>query len=195
MKLDVTRSNVRMADEKEISRESGNERIGDTERDGDRDGESGEHNRNTVYYVRSSQPPHPSSSRHNHHQYGSIGKSGPNYYEVRLRAWNCTCPAFTFSLLNNIQPCNPSLPTDPVRESIDLTPPHTTTTTGQKAEWNFGGLSLDGEDGVETPMPLCKHLLACALVENGSRNLFKGFVEERSVSVEEGAGWAAGWGG
>ena len=193
IKFDITRSKIGRADEMESLRERGNERIGDTERDGD--GESGEHNGNGVYYVRSSQPPPPPSSRYNHHQYGSIGKGGPNYYEVRLYAWNCTCPAFIFSLLNNLQPFIPSRPTDPLHESTNLTPPLTTTTTSQKAEWTFGGLSLDGEDGVEMPMPICKHLLACVLVEKGSRNLFKGFVEERSVSVEEGAGWAAGWGG
>lgn len=40
---------------------------------------------------------------------------------------------------------------------------------------------------------MCKHLLACIMVER-----WKGFgenVEERGVSVEELAGWGAGWGG
>jgi len=40
---------------------------------------------------------------------------------------------------------------------------------------------------------MCKHLLACVLVERVAA--FGGFVEERRVSVEEVAGWAAGWGG
>jgi hypothetical protein len=52
--------------------------------------------------------------------------------------------------------------------------------------WRFGSLILGSN------MPVCKHLLACILVEFGG--LFKEFVEERVVSVEEVAGWAAGWG-
>jgi hypothetical protein len=52
-------------------------------------------------------------------------------------------------------------------------------------EWKFGGLTLGGD------IPVCKHLLACVLVEYC--DLFAGFVEEREVSVEELAGWAAGW--
>ena len=55
-------------------------------------------------------------------------------------------------------------------------------------EWIFGGLSL----GDDMP-PVCKHLLACVLAER-CKGLFGGFVEERDVSVEEAAGWAAGWG-
>jgi hypothetical protein len=54
------------------------------------------------------------------------------------------------------------------------------------AGWKFGGLTR-GDD-----MPVCKHLLACILVEYCG--LFADFVEEREVSVEEFAGWAAGWG-
>jgi len=41
----------------------------------------------------------------------------------------------------------------------------------------------------EEDVPLCKHLLACVLVER-----WRG-VEERVVGREEMAGWAAGWGG
>lgn len=42
-------------------------------------------------------------------------------------------------------------------------------------------------------MPMCKHLLACVMVERWRE--FRGGVEERRVSVEELAGWGAGWGG
>jgi hypothetical protein len=54
-------------------------------------------------------------------------------------------------------------------------------------EWHFGGLSR-GEG-----MPMCKHLLACVMVERWRE--FGDGVEERRVSVEELAGWGAGWGG
>ena len=54
--------------------------------------------------------------------------------------------------------------------------------------WNFGGLSLG-----EGMPPVCKHLLACVLAEQCG-SLFGSCVEERRVSVETAAGWAAGWG-
>lgn len=58
---------------------------------------------------------------------------------------------------------------------------------GESQEWEVGGLSL-GKD-----VPMCKHLLACVLAERvGS---FRGYVKTREVSIEEVAGWAAGWGG
>lgn len=55
-----------------------------------------------------------------------------------------------------------------------------------KAGWRFGGLTLGGD------RPVCKHLLACVLVEHCKP--FESFVDEREVSIEELAGWAAGWG-
>lgn len=57
---------------------------------------------------------------------------------------------------------------------------------GGKSGWQFGGLAK-GEDA-----PVCKHLLACVLVERCAA--FKHFVVEREISGEEMAGWAAGWG-
>jgi hypothetical protein len=55
-------------------------------------------------------------------------------------------------------------------------------------DWHFGGLSL-GEG-----IPMCKHLLACILVERWKQDFGDG-VEEREISIEELAGWGAGWGG
>jgi hypothetical protein len=40
---------------------------------------------------------------------------------------------------------------------------------------------------------MCKHLLACILVER--IEALKDYVEEKEASWEEIAGWAAGWGG
>jgi len=45
----------------------------------------------------------------------------------------------------------------------------------------------------EDSIPVCKHLLACALIERCG--VLREFVEERTVGQEEAAGWAAGWGG
>jgi hypothetical protein len=56
----------------------------------------------------------------------------------------------------------------------------------REKKWRFGGVSL----GYGIP-PVCKHLLACALVEY--TRLFGGFVSEVDVQFEEAAAWAAGW--
>jgi hypothetical protein len=57
------------------------------------------------------------------------------------------------------------------------------------ARWRFGGLTLGSSD-----MPVCKHLLACVLVEHVEHCSFSAsFVDERKVSVEDLARWAAGW--
>lgn len=52
--------------------------------------------------------------------------------------------------------------------------------------WEFGGLSKDGKDGAGG-VPCCKHLLACVLAEKWSEVL-GGYIEERLVGREEGAG-------
>lgn len=55
--------------------------------------------------------------------------------------------------------------------------------------WEFGGLSADGRDGGAdgSNVPCCKHLLACVLAERWDAVL-GGYVEERLVGREEGAG-------
>lgn len=123
-----------------------------------------------VYYVRSAQQ---RSSRF------STSYDTLTSYEVRLAAWNCSCPAFAFSAF-------PPMHNDPAVSPLNAHAP----SEGQKAqyEWNFGGASLG-----EGMPPTCKHLLACVLAER-CVGLFGGCVEEKVVSVEEAAGWAAGWG-
>ena len=122
-----------------------------------------------VYYVRSAQQ---RSSR-----YGT-SVDATSSYEVRLRAWNCSCPAFAFAAF-------PASVVGMKGEGEAVLDEEQERDTG--AEWKFGGVGL----GRGTP-PVCKHLLACVLGE--WCELFKGFIEERDVSVEEAAGWAAGWG-
>ena len=140
-----------------------------------------------VYYVQSShQPPRsrfPSSSSRT---YDAL--AGNRSYEVRLKAWNCTCPAFAFASVAcmsddlsdgwGVEHDGSSIPgvQGDVLISVD------------EAERAFGGLCRgDGE------MPVCKHLLACFLAESWMG--FHRYVEERHVSREEMSGWAAGWGG
>ncbi|KAI9845659.1 MAG: hypothetical protein M1837_004633 [Sclerophora amabilis] len=120
-----------------------------------------------VHYVRSAQP-----TTRWRNQSASLGTS----YEVRVGAWNCSCPAFIFAAFN----------------SSSLEHPRGT----RDDRWRqkgasggaFGGLSL-GED---IP-PVCKHLLACFMAEK-CNTLFGDFVTEESASKEEMTGWGAGWG-
>jgi hypothetical protein len=128
----------------------------------------------SIYYVRSAQQ---RSSRY------SNSYDATTFYEVRLCAWNCSCPAFAFAAFPAIHP-EPAVPAfDPQHEI-----PRPTIDNSDGATWIFGGVSL----GNDTP-PVCKHLLACVLVDKCS-GLFREYLEERVVGVEEAAGWAAGWG-
>lgn len=126
------------------------------------------HDTDTLYYVRSAQQ---RSSRFN------TSYESTTFYEVRMNAWNCSCPAFTFSSFPSVHPEPPV----PQFEPDDKLPENGDTRR------SFGGFS----PGKAMP-PVCKHLLACVLVERC--DMFKSFVEEKDISVEEAAGWAAGWG-
>lgn len=134
---------------------------------------------NTIYYVRSAQQ---RSSRF------STSYDTLTTYEVRLLAWNCSCPAFAFAAF-------PAMHPEPAAETyevplLDKDQGLEVNTERHNAEghWMFGGVSF----GAGMP-PVCKHLLACVLAEKCD-GLFGAFVEEREISVQEAAGWAAGWG-
>lgn len=96
----------------------------------------------------------------------------PTYYEVHLNPWSCSCPAFAFSAF-------PATLRDDQSATVEV---DQSTSYG----WRFGGVSR-GSDA-----PVCKHLLACVLIAHCQP--FAQMVEEREVSLEEVAGWAAGWG-
>ena len=103
--------------------------------------------------------------------------TGTNY-EVRLQAWNCTCPAFAFAAFG---PQDEDARAD-VGKGDDSECKDVTT----KA--SFGGLALGRGE-----VPICKHLLACCLVEMGKG--LRDLAIQKMVGREEMAGWAAGWGG
>lgn len=103
-------------------------------------------------------------SAQQHHTRHGATENG-NFYDVRLDSWSCSCPAFTFSAF----PVSSEGNDDDAQEACI-----------------FGGFSKG------TDLPVCKHILACVLVANCDG--FEGFVDEREVSKEEFAGWAAGWG-
>lgn len=124
-----------------------------------------------VYYVRSSQPTRTS-------RYQGTAALGATSYEVRLEAWNCSCPAFTFSAFSHMTMDRGSI--DYMEESIGQ--------DNQGQQWRFGGLMVGNG-----AMPGCKHLLACVLVEKCG--LLSGFVQQKVVGRQEAAGLGAGWGG
>jgi hypothetical protein len=136
-----------------------------------------------VYYVRSAQQ---RSSRF------STSYDSTTSYEVRLSAWNCSCPAFAFAAFPSAIPTSTvpgpsSISHSEVEERIVGHVEQDTIEGRHDAEeWTFGGVSLG------TTTPVCKHLLACVLVERVG--MFANHVEEEDVSWEEAAGWAAGWG-
>lgn len=140
--------------------------------------------RRAVYYVKSSQQPRSRFSSTS--SYASEGPVSGHYYEVRLGAWNCTCPAFAFAAVDFGEDDN---------ESFDLCngnfagvegrqDPRRTENEGKV----YGGVMLGGGQ-----MPICKHLLACLLVE--SWQPLEVFLNESIVSKDEMSGWAGGWGG
>ncbi|GAO46300.1 hypothetical protein SAICODRAFT_25265 [Saitoella complicata NRRL Y-17804] len=109
----------------------------------------------SIYYVKTSSG---ASSR-----YSSENIS----YEVRLTAWHCTCPSYTFSAFAGTSDTLNAPP------SLSLETP-----------WVWGGMTL-----AKSP-PLCKHLLACVLAECGGVLLEK-MKEVGGATKEELADWAA----
>ena len=121
--------------------------------------------------------------------------SGGKAYEVRLNAWNCSCPAFAFAAFTAAGgggwwEDDGSTDEGGGEKGTDADE------GGQESEgndggwsWSYGGLRrrFEGEE-----VPVCKHLLAALLAEVAP--VFGGCKEEKVVDVEEGAGWAAGWG-
>lgn len=195
-----------------------------------------------LYYVHSAQQQHRHQFHHHrhrsryghHHHHGGhsallgdeddtvassaaepIGAAVGNWYEVRLAAWNCSCPAFAFATFPaNLAEPSPSPGPSPMEgaaaagkeEAKEEQEKGGGVAAGEDEEgvggdggegvwerFGFGGLRRGTGETGHVP-PVCKHLLACLLVERAP-GLFAGSVEEKVVSVEEAAAWAAGWGG
>jgi hypothetical protein len=132
---------------------------------------------NTAYYVRSAQQ---RSSRFST-SYDSITS-----YEVRLSVWNCSCPAFAFAAFPSVVPSSAVPPSPSFAGFKSQEETLGETDNGEDIAWSFGGISLG------STTPVCKHLLACVLVERVG--IFGTYVEEQHISWQEAAGWAAGWG-
>ena len=142
-----------------------------------------------VYHVRSAQQQ--PGSAHSRRFRDPVGSA--THYQVHTTSWSCSCPAFAFAAfpaavasVRETQ-CDAAVRWKTLETEGDGVHRVTGDDTKKNDEWMAGGLSL-GEN-----VPLCKHLLACLLVER--TGLFAGFVKEKDVTLEEMAGWAAGWGG
>ncbi|KAJ5738220.1 hypothetical protein N7493_001375 [Penicillium malachiteum] len=106
-------------------------------------------------------------------------------YEVRLHAWNCTCPTFTLSAFRDLSRLDhleyPGMHIADSDQSGDVYP------------YPFGGTLTSVRD--KASPPICKHILACLLFIR-CPGLFGGCGDGRCIiSKEELAGWCAGWGG
>ncbi|KAI9788785.1 MAG: hypothetical protein M1816_006566 [Peltula sp. TS41687] len=147
------------------------------------DGQQQHEDATSVYYVRSAQAPSRSRYQSGPSNHATTGQ----HYEVRLRAWNCSCPAFTFAAFGNI-----SSDDDNVNISL-LLEEGSDEAAAAAHPCGFGGLRRRLLGGEPVAVPMCKHLMACLLAEQ-CQGLLGGYVAKNTVSKEELAGWAAGWG-
>jgi hypothetical protein len=131
--------------------------------------------RNTVYQVRSSQPP---KSRFRD---SGATATGSNVYTVRLGAWNCSCAAFAYSAFPGGESSGRPWVLDREWEGEGVGRLREEVGRGEDGEWEFGGSSFNGREG--EGVPVCKHLVACLLGERW--DLLGGYVREREVSSEE----------
>lgn len=133
---------------------------------------------NYVFQVRSSQP-----VKGRFRDTSSLSGGG-NIYTVRLEAWNCSCAAFAFSAFPSSSSPSYSAPWKGMNQAESNLDEELGEADGEEDVWEFGGLSLDGEEGGN--VPVCKHLLACLLGERW--DLLERYVKKREVEREEMAG-------
>ncbi|KAK1145478.1 hypothetical protein N8T08_004353 [Aspergillus melleus] len=111
-------------------------------------------------------------------------------YEVRLQAWNCTCPAFTLAAFRDLGP-----EMEPAGHAEGLRDDDVPGVQSRTCSYPYGG-RLAGE-ATRTSPPICKHLLACLLMARcpGAFETTAPEVDPTLVPAEELAGWCAGWSG
>lgn len=130
------------------------------------------------YLVRSSQAPR---SRFKDSLYSTSTSGSGLVYAVRLEAWNCSCAAFAFEAYPGGSRFGDHAPW------LNLDDGDSDGDGDEGAEWEFGGLGLDGKTGEAGKVPICKHLLACLLAERWD-GMLGGYVKEKEVGREEMAG-------
>ncbi|KAL3466595.1 hypothetical protein BJX64DRAFT_250413 [Aspergillus heterothallicus] len=134
-------------------------------------------------------------------------------YEVRLQAWNCSCPAFTLSAFGNLGP----EPSSPLSSSPERSSHHVNEHEDDEyasCSHDYGGevdvrADADADDtnaysfGGTLPMhpestpAACKHILACLLVAvcPGLGGIGRDGPQVATLGLEEIAALCAGWGG
>jgi hypothetical protein len=135
-----------------------------------------------TFYVQSASAT--ASSSKSNSRYRRVYNPTGTYYEVRLDAWNCTCPAFAYSAFGGAS--------DLSHDQAGLEAEHEQTGSEKEGEgegWRFGGTAT--RDG--TGAPICKHILATVLGK-ALPSLFGSGVERKEVTAAEAGGWGAGWG-
>lgn len=135
-----------------------------------------------IFYVQSASAALSSSKSNS--RYRRVYNPTAPYYEVRLDAWNCTCPAFAFSAFGGASDISHDQ-VGPANEEYQAG-------VGIEADgegWRFGGIAT----GDGTAAPICKHILA-AVLGKALPGLFGHGVERKEVTATEAAGWGAGWG-
>lgn len=169
---------------------------------------------NEVFYVQSASASARSALPRNRHQRAAHHSSNC-FYEVRLSAWNCTCPTFAFSAFSRSSTLHDSDEHEHEHER-EFGSAHASTSgeeddhdsslaaTDAWRRFRFGGTltrhsssatGSEPESEVPSPpVPVCKHILAACLGKHVP-NLFDSGVDTRKdASLEEVAGWAGGWG-
>ncbi|RDL38424.1 uncharacterized protein BP5553_02764 [Venustampulla echinocandica] len=143
-----------------------------------------ESSKSSLYKVQSSQSHHKSRFSSTATTTTATTSSAESY-TVHLHAWNCSCAAFAFSAFSATSSAG-SAPWVLTANSKDHggSDDDDDDIEGAGEEWEFGGLGF-GRDG--DGVPVCKHLLACVLVERWG-GVMGGFVKVRRVGREEMAG-------
>ncbi|EED15053.1 conserved hypothetical protein [Talaromyces stipitatus ATCC 10500] len=90
---------------------------------------------------------------------------GGGEYQVHLRTWNCSCPAFVMACFAM------SRHMEDVDYEIDYLLQHQDEAMDAKEESWFGGTIRNPEYYDDRSIPVCKHILACVLVDK-CPNLF-----------------------
>ena len=135
-----------------------------------------------IFYVQSASATE--STWKNNSRYRKVYNPTGMYYEVRLEAWNCTCPAFAYSAFGGVLDLGHDLASEEVgHDQME------SRTEGDQPEWRFGGIVT--RDG--TGAPVCKHILA-AVLGKALPGLFGNGVEKKEIAAVEAAGWGGGWG-
>lgn len=137
----------------------------------------------TFFVISTSSPP-PAQSQC---QFTSSREHTTKSYEVRLRAWNCTCPNFTLSTFQDPEPSIPE--PGPGKDSLESSQNHNDDDPSQHQGYLFGGSLTMSRS---SPLCVCKHLLACLLAARCPA-LFGRGVDDRPVSTRELIAWCAGW--